>query len=70
VLRAVASFIPFGKRELFFFNQTKFIWGPADPEDHQRVKHYINVVSMLKQQLPLFQPYFNVEGWSYASWVI
>ncbi len=32
------------------------------------IKHFFNVVSMLKQQLSLFQPYFNVEGWSCAGW--
>ncbi len=34
------------------------------------IKRCINVVSTLKQQLTLFQPYFNVEGRSCAGWVI
>ncbi len=33
------------------------------------IKRCINVVSTLKQQLTLFQPYFNVEGRSCAGWV-
>ncbi len=32
------------------------------------IKRCINVVSTLKQQLTLFQPYFNVEGRSCAGW--
>ncbi len=32
------------------------------------IKRCFNVVSTLKQQLTLFQPYFNVEGRSCAGW--
>ncbi len=32
------------------------------------IKHCFNVVSTLKQELTLFQPYFNVEGRSCAGW--
>jgi len=39
VLRAVGSFIPFGKREHLI--QAKVIWGPVDPEDHQVIFAFI-----------------------------
>ncbi len=29
----------------------------------------VNIISTLKQQLTLYQPYFNVEGRSCAGWV-
>jgi len=43
VLRPVGSFIPFGEREHIFLIQANVIWGPVDPEDHQRGEMVISV---------------------------
>lgn len=35
---------------------------------HERYESRVILVSTLKQELTLFQPYFNIEGQSFAGW--